>query len=307
MKYDQWSKNPPRFLAMTGYTLQYFHELFPFFEQAHQEHFKVFDLDGKRRNGFRKFVLYTNSPLPTVEERLLFILSYLKLNPLQEQQADSFGITQKQCSQFVHSLHLVLNKALILAQKMPCQTDEALQQILAQTADKTLFHDCTERAVPRPQDQEKQEEMYSGKKKKHTLKNALITTALCYVLFVSPSVSGKTHDKKVADTHYTIPSGFEVWQDTAYQGFAPVGVRIHQPIKKPRGQELSTEQKAFNRKISRTRVRVEHAIGSIKRLRILKDECRLRKNNFVENVFATGTGLHNMRSSITPFEYPEIN
>jgi len=307
MKYDQWLKNPIRFLAMTGYTLEQFRTLLPFFEQAHQAHFKVFHLDGKRRSGLRKFVLYANSALPTIEERLAFILSFLKLNPLQEHHADLFGITQKQCSQFVHSLHKILQTALTNAEQMPCQDGEALQKVLAQNSESVLFHDCTEREIPRPQDQEKQTDMYSGKKKKHTVKNAIVCTALCVVLYVSPTVSGKTHDKKLADICYQIPSGYELWQDTGYQGYAPAGVKINQPMKKPRGKSLTEEQKENNRAISKTRVRVEHCIGSIKRYRIVKDECRLRKNNFVNHIFPTCAALHNFRLQLKPFQYPKIN
>ncbi|MDR0748745.1 MAG: transposase family protein [Tannerellaceae bacterium] len=76
-----------------------------------------------------------------------------------------------------------------------------------------------------------------------------------------------------------------------------------QPEKKPRGKELTAGQKQNNRIISSFRVRVEHAIGSIKRYRTIKDECRLRKNLFVERVFALCAALHNFRITDKPFCY----
>ena len=79
--------------------------------------------------------------------------------------------------------------------------------------------------------------------------------------------------------------------------------QIQQPLKKPRGKELTAQQKEDNQKISSFRVRVEHAIGSIKRYRIVKDECRLRKNKFVENTFLTCAALHNFRLRLKPFNY----
>ncbi|MDR1091855.1 MAG: transposase family protein, partial [Prevotella sp.] len=100
-----------------------------------------------------------------------------------------------------------------------------------------------------------------------------------------------------------IPSGFSLWQDTGYQGYRPEGVRIYQPVKKPKGRELTKEQKLFNRDIAVDRVRVEHAIGSAKRYRIVKDECRLRKNLFVNHVFQTCAALHNFRIAHKPFNY----
>lgn len=309
MKYEQWRKNAIRFVAMSGYTHEQFAELLPYFEQAHLAYFTKFQINGKRRTGARKFVLYANSPLPTVAERLAFILSFLKLNPLQEHHADLFGMEQKQCGGFIHSLKIVLDEALGLACVLPVQTDHELQTALASApsgtgqSETTLLHDATEREVPRPLEAEEQQEKYSGKKKRHTVKNAVITTALCYILLVSLTFSGSVHDKKIADQSYRIPPGFRLGQDCGYQGYRPAGVTIVQPLKKPKGKELTDEQKQENRKISSFRVRIEHAIGSVKRCRIVKDECRLRKNNFVNTVFRTCAGLHNLRLSLKPFSY----
>lgn len=97
MKYEQWRKNAIRFVAMTGYSFEQFDELLPYFQQGHVAYFNKFQINGKRRTGTGKFVLYANSPLPSVAERLAFILSFLKLNPLQEHHADLFGMEQKQC------------------------------------------------------------------------------------------------------------------------------------------------------------------------------------------------------------------
>lgn len=310
MKYQQWLQNETRFLAMTGYTPAVFHQLLAYFAPAHDGYLSVYELSGKRRKGLRRFVLYANSPLPTHAERLCFVLSYNKLNPIQELHADLFSITQKQCNQFVHGLNHILQLALKQAQVLPACTQADLNDQLAllatQTDGKDLLHDGTEREVPRPQDADQQADKYSGKKKKHTVKNALLTTAVCYILFVSPTYAGKVHDKKIADTCYCIAQGFTLWQDTGYQGYRPEGVLVQQPIKKPRGKDLTQEQKAYNRFVSSIRVRVEHAIGSVKRYRIVKDECRLRKNNFVDSIFLTCAALHNFRIQHNPFIYPKI-
>lgn len=311
MKYSQWLQNETRFLAMTGYTPLLFQQLLPYFAEAHDGYLAKYELSGKMRRGLRRFVLYANSPLPTHQERLAFVLSYNKLNPIQELHADLFGITQKQCYQLVHGLNHMLQLALRQAQALPVQTQSALSEQLQQLATvasaKELLHDGSEREVPRPQDPDQQADKYSGKKKKHTVKNAIITTALCYILFVSPTHSGKVHDKKIADTCYSIAPGFTLWQDTGYQGYCPEGVVIRQPFKKPRGQNLTPEQKAYNRSVSAIRVRVEHAFGSVKRYRIVKDECRLRRNKFVDTIFLTCAALHNFRIKTTPFNYKKIN
>lgn len=309
MKYEQWLHNPVRFLAMTGYTVAQFSELLPYFIDSHDRYLSKYHLNGQVRSGARRYVLYKNSPLGHHAERLAFILSYLKLNPLQEAHADLFLMQQKQCNEFIHCLKIILDASLNQLSMMPATSDEELQTKLAQITEekeKHLFHDGTEREIPRPKDQDAQSDNYSGKKKKHTVKNAIITNLVCFVLFLSPTVNGKMHDKKMADTLYTIKEGFTLWQDTGYQGFKPNGVIIKQPIKKPKGKELTDEQKEYNRLISQVRVRVEHAIGSIKRYRIVKDECRLRKKEFLHSVIHTCAGLHNYRIKQKQFIYKEI-
>ncbi len=309
MKYEQWKQNETRFLALTGYSIQVFDRLLPYFASAHDEYLSRYAWNGKARKGLRRFVMYANSPLPTHAERLAFVLSFHKLNAIQQQHADLFGITQKQCNQFLHGFSHILKLALQKATVLPADNQQGLDQQLAQLGqqEKDLFHDGSEREVPRPQVPEEQQEKYSGKKKKHTVKNNIITTALCYILLVSPTMAGRVHDKKIADTCYKIASGFTLWQDTGFQGYKPEGVLIRQPIKKPKGKELSQQQKAYNQSVSSVRVRVEHAIGSVKRFRIVKDECRLRKNNFVDHVFRICAGLHNFRLQNKPYNYPKIN
>ena len=100
MKYQEWQNIPCRFRAMTGYDYSEFSALLPYFEEAHDEYLGHYHINGKPRSGQRDHVIYNNSPLVSYAERLAFILSYMKLNPIQEQHADMFSMTQKQCNQF---------------------------------------------------------------------------------------------------------------------------------------------------------------------------------------------------------------
>lgn len=79
------------------------------------------------------------------------------------------------------------------------------------------------------------------------------------------------------------------------KGYSADNVTVVQPTKKPNGKELTQKQKSANTEISRTRIKVEHAIGEAKILRVVKDECRLRKNDFVGRIFHLAAGLHNWR------------
>ena len=88
-------------------------------------------------------------------------------------------------------------------------------------------------------------------------------------------VESKKHDKKLADeTDYTLPDGSKLVQDTGFQGFTLENVAILQPKKKPRGQSLSDLDKHVNHWLASLRVRIEHAMGGVKRYRIVKDKIR---------------------------------
>jgi len=78
---------------------------------------------------------------------------------------------------------------------------------------------------------------------------------------------------------------------------------IFQPKKKPRGGELTPPEKAINRRISSIRLRIEHAMGGVKRYRIVKDTIRLLKDGMRDTVMETCCGLHNFRLLYRPWNY----
>ena len=135
------------------------------------------------------------------------------------------------------------------------------------------------------------------KKKQHTIKNN--SNAACKVVLLTPSFEGRIHDKQIADTTgYTVPSGSTLYQDSGFQGFTRPGVNVIQPKKKPRGGELTPEEKEKNRLISSIRIRVEHVISGVKRYRI---ELRNWKKGFSDLVMETCCGLHNFRLNFRPW------
>ena len=168
-----------------------------------------------------------------------------------------------------------------------------------------FFHDGTERPIQRPKDVAAQKAYYSGKKKQHTLKNNVMINTDSKVVFLTSSYEGRVHDKRIADlTDYSLPRGSVLYQDTGFQGFTCPGVRIIQPKKKPKGRDLTDQEKAKNREISSIRIRVEHAIGGIKRYRIVKEKLRNSKKGFADFVMETCCGLHNFRLNFRPWSYP---
>jgi hypothetical protein len=138
--------------------------------------------------------------------------------------------------------------------------------------------DSFETPVPRPSIEPKQRRLYSGKKKDHTLKTEIITKVNGDILDVDAGHRGPTSDKKLHEGS-AVASGFPaatVRADLGYQGLA--GSQL--PHKKPRGGELSAEQKEENRALSSVRVRVEHSIRRVKAFRVVRDEYRLATGLF---------------------------
>jgi len=86
-----------------------------------------------------------------------------------------------------------------------------------------------------------------------------------------------------------------VYKDTGFQGYEPEGVETFQPQKKPKGKELTPEQKEQNSLISSIRIVIEPIIAGIKRCRIVKDLFRNTKEKYDDLVMEIACALHNFR------------
>src|SRR5438552_7290752 len=107
--------------------------------------------------------------------------------------------------------------------------------------------DMTEIRNQRPKDQDEHKSHYSGKKKCHTVKNVLLVDKQLKIQYLSETHPGKVHDKRVVDaTPYPLPQGSFLLQDLGFLGFTLEEVSIEMPTKKPKGRELTDEQKAAN-------------------------------------------------------------
>ena len=120
---------PIEFLDFTSLTLDEFQQLLPPFEAAFHAHMATWCLDGKPRTA-RQFAVYKNCPLPTPEDRLFFILVYLKTYALQVVQGRLFGMGQSKANQWIHVLLPVLLAALRTLGDAPARSLAALAQRL---------------------------------------------------------------------------------------------------------------------------------------------------------------------------------
>ena len=123
------ASRPTEFLDLTSLTREEFQQLVPPFEAAFQAHMAAWRLDGKPRTA-RRFSVYQNCPLPTPEDRLFFLLTYLKTYSLQVVQGRLFGMGQSKANQWIHVLLPALLAALRTLGDAPARSLTALAQRL---------------------------------------------------------------------------------------------------------------------------------------------------------------------------------
>ena len=129
LRFTALQSRPLEFLDFTSVTLDKFQQLVPPFETAFHARMAVWRMDGKPRTA-RQFTVYKNCPLPTPEDRLLFILTYLKTYALQVVHGRLFGMVQGKANQWIHVLLPVLLAALRALGDAPARSLSALAQRL---------------------------------------------------------------------------------------------------------------------------------------------------------------------------------
>jgi len=127
IQFADMQSRPTEFLDFTSLTLDEFQQLVSPFEAAFQAHMAMWRLDGKPRTA-RQFRVYKNCPLPTPEDRLFFLLTYLKTYSMQVVQGRLFGMGQSKANQWIHVLLPALLAALRSLGDAPTRSWTALAQ-----------------------------------------------------------------------------------------------------------------------------------------------------------------------------------
>lgn len=232
--------------------------------------------------------------LVSPEQKLFFILLYYKAYPTQDVMGLLFGISQAQVSEWVRQLTAVVGQMIPLYR--PARQARQLPQMLREQPElREVIIDGTERRLPRPQHRGKQKRFYSGRKKRHAVRNVIIV-GRHKVLWCSPTVPARHHDKKVAEqARLRLPQEVDLLGDSGFEGLQVGEAGVITPWKRRGGRRLHWCRRRFNRLLAANRIVVEHTLASVKRLRILRDEFRNRRPGMVDEVMAIGCTLHNFR------------
>jgi hypothetical protein len=235
LSYNKLKDRPRDFLAATGLTSEEFQKLLPAFQAAYDQQYpNELTRAGKPRQ--RRVGGGAKGMLPRFEDKLLFILVYQKTNPLQTMHTLQFDLSQPQANYWIHQLLPVLQHALAALGLAPERDARRLptNPLALEGAPATAI-DGTERRRQRPADAQLQKEHYSGKKRTHTDKNIIVVNEMSgKVVYLGPTVAGKTHDKKAAEeAKMGYPPNATLDKDTGFQGYEPERVLTTQPKKSP--------------------------------------------------------------------------
>jgi hypothetical protein len=165
-------QSPSMLYALTGLRRQEFDEVLVSFSAAYRQQEQArwkSKVRHREPGGGRK------GAIPTAAEKLLFILFYVRHYPVQRVQAVLFGMGQGQSWEWIHRLLPLLEQALGRKFALPQRSGVTMEELLAQCPELECLVDATERPRSRPKDSAEQRRYYSGKQKRHTVKNTLVT------------------------------------------------------------------------------------------------------------------------------------
>lgn len=273
-------RRPETFRRLTGLTIEKFaellHNLTPLYYEAEAR--RLYKQSRQRaQGGGRKQDL-------SLEDKLIMLLMYYRLYVTHELLGFIFNLHNSNVSRHINYLEPLLAQVFhIPTQRITLSEIEVTEDQLV-----TLFLDATEQQIQRPH--RKQKLYYSGKKKKHTLKNQIVVNAHRKILAVSKSHPGAMHDKKLyTTTHMYTTKQSKPVADLGYFGVSSLQL----PFKKPKGKDLPAEQKQYNKQLSKRRIIIEHIIGKMKIFQILVQTFRnpLSKHSLI---FKNVAGIHNL-------------
>jgi len=284
--------------ALTGLTPNEFHAFVPDFTYYYNE------LQSKRKKSRqRKIGGGRSSKIETIEEKLFYILWYMKTYPTFDVASFWVGFARSNACTWMHDLlpvlELTMKRKFVLPQRKIADPEEFLR-LYPEIAE--VFVDGVERLKQRPKKKKTQQKTYSGKKKAHTRKSVIVSDNKRRVLVVTKQKSGRRHDKRLADKEdifKQLPREVKVMADTGFVGSEKDHPNIFLPRKKPKGRELTTHEKEINKIISSYRVIVEHAIGGIKRYRCMSEKLRNHKPFIDDTFLLLSSGLWNYHVAST--------
>lgn len=269
LHYDNLTRQPKVFEAMTGLRVREFDQLYRdvLSRYADAEEKRLSRRPRQRAIGAgRKFEL-------SYRNRLLLVVVWLRKYPTHEVLGYLFGVSDSTVCRYIRAILPLLQATGRDTMRMPDpgrKHRRQLDDLLKDTPDLAVLIDSFEQRVQRCKDRQQADAYYSGKKKQHTLKSQVaIDETTGKIVDIAPSVCGSTADVtllKQSGVLERLPEGVGALGDLGYLGIKellPPGFGAT-PRKKPRSKPRPPEDQLYNRAFSRRRVRVENTIGRMR-------------------------------------------
>lgn len=284
--------------SLTGLTPAEFWNLVPLFETNFLEQRNILLPNRTRKvGGGRK------GHLPTSADKLFAALLYLKSYPTFDVLGFMLNMERTRACRNIHLLVPVLSKTLGRQLVLPKRQIRSVEEFLTLFPEvKDVFIDGTDRRVQRPRNPKKQNKLYSGKRKTTTRKNIVVADEKKEILYLTPTKSGRRHDKRLLDKSgiENLPPEITAWVDTGFVGLSKTHPNVQIPKKHTKRRPLTYEEKENNRLISSFRVVVEHAICGMKRMKAVTDVYRNKKVNFDDTLMLLSAGIWNYHLRFAP-------
>lgn len=276
-------------MALIGLSKEKFFELLPVFEGVLLDYLQ-------KKTRIRRVGGGRIGKIKNPEQKLFFILFYMKNYPTFDVCAFLFGSSKTSVCDWAHDIAPILEKTLGRQMVLPerqIKTPEEFFRLFPGV--KEVMIDGLERPTIRSRKDKVQNKHYSGKKKRHTRKNDIIVDKTRRILVMTPTKHGRVHDKKMSDKFILvsrIPKEVSIITDTGFLGIANQHDNVLIPKKRSKNIALTDQEKLWNMVISSYRIVVEHAIAGLKRFRCASEIFR-NKNGFDDILMRMSAGLWN--------------
>lgn len=314
LTYARLVETPAAFPALTGMTRDEFDHLFVAYAAAADAH-RAARTHTKRDTRPRRRAAGAGRPHDLdARTRLLLALVWLRVYPTYELLGHLFGLDKSNAWHNTQDALEVLDGMADFPFDPPGKGRTQLRsadQVMDTYPEVRAVIDTKEQGFRRPAGWENQKPFYSGKKRRHTVKNQVVCTPSGRIGAVSPTVPGRTADLTLLRLDKTLdrlPAGAGVMADKAYLGVGSDpgadGRPVVIPTRAARNRPLTDDQKTANRWINRERVVVEHVMAQLNRFQVLRQTFRGKLGRHTR-VFRVVALVVDRRIAATPLKtYP---
>jgi hypothetical protein len=310
LSYEELCRHPAAFPSLTGMKRGEFDELLARFRQAEAD-LRASSQTTRRGGRPRERAAGAGRRYGRgAADRLLMALVWLRVYPTYEVLGFFFALHKRNAQLNVLAALEVLDSLSDFPFGRPGpdrKKARSAAEVMAAFPQVRVIIDAKEQRINKPRGEERQRPYYSGKKKAHTIKTQVVVDTRGRIEAVSESAPGSTHDLTLlvkSGVLGGLGEGEGAMTDKGYVGadkHCP-DVPLVIPYRKPRGGELSDEQRAFNREVSRHRIVVEHAMAQLNRFTVLRQVFRGKKRERHSRVTRVVAKVVNRRLAVTPLK-----